>query len=90
MIDYPSDVDAVHSIYLSSLKSENVISDWFSNIINSKKDEPSSLVGSAIVDKSIVAGQEVDVFNCIFLRSPNKIWKITMKDTGEFNIEEAE
>ena len=89
MIDYPSDADAVHSIYLSSLKSENVVSDWFSDIIDSKIKQLSS-VGYAVVDKAIVAGKEVEVFNEIFLRSPNKIWKITMKDSGEFNIEETD
>ena len=88
MIDYPSDADAVHSIYLSSLKSENVVSDWFSDIIDSKIKQLSS-VGYAVVDKAIVAGKEVEVFNEIFLRSPNKIWKITMKDSGEFVTQEV-
>lgn len=85
VVDYPSDVDSVHSITLSSLKSEPVstqeFDDYVMNLVTARAD-------SAIVDQSkIIDGTAVG--DAIYLRSSNKVWKITMTDSGEFNISEA-
>ena len=85
VVDYPSDVDSVHSISLSSLKSKPVSTEEFDNyvinLITARAD-------SAIVDQSkIIDGNTVG--DAIYLRSPNKVWKITMTDSGEFNISEV-
>lgn len=74
MIDYPSDVDAVHSIYLSSLKTEPVATQEFVDFITS--------IGSG-------GGSGVVTRDAIYLTSPNKTWKISMTDLGEFRIDEV-
>ena len=76
MVDYPSDADAVHSIYLSSLKSEPMATQEFVDFIQ-------SLGGGGGTTPVI----EQDA---LYLRSPNKLWKITMTDLGEFRVDEVQ
>lgn len=76
MVDYPSDADAVHSIYLSSLKSEPMATQEFVDFIQ-------SLCGGGGTTPVI----EQDA---LYLRSPNKLWKITMTDLGEFRVDEVQ
>lgn len=60
IIDYPSDVDAVHSIYLSSLSSAPVTDDNFT-----------------------------PTFKEFYMKSPTKVFKVTMNDSGEFVTQEV-
>lgn len=84
MIDYPSDADAVHSIYLTSLTSEPVSTQEFDNYIISLV---TASADSAIADKSKIIDGNV-IRDAIYLRSSNKIWKITINDSGELNTTE--
>ena len=90
MVDYPSDVDAVHSIYLSSLKSEPMATqefvDFISKIVPTPTDN-TARVGSAIVDVSVVSGEEF--VTTIYMASANKQWKLSITDLGELKIEEV-
>ena len=90
MVDYPSDADAVHSIYLSSLKSEPMATqefiDFISNIVPTPTDN-TARVGSAIVDVSVVSGEEF--VTTIYMASANKQWKLSITDLGELKIEEV-
>lgn len=90
MVDYPSDADAVHSIYLFSLKSEPMATQEFVDFISEIVPTPidnTARVGSAIVDVSTVSGEEF--VTTIYMASANKRWKLSITDLGELKIEEV-